>query len=242
MSESACNAKVSSAETCNGQDDDCDGQTDNGNLCSSDNCAVGAACVASACTAGTPKVCDDGNPCTADACDPANGSCKATHQDGLGCDDGQICTMDTTCKAGACQGGTPAAPCQCSQTSDCKDDGLQCNGVPYCDKSAAVWVCKVNPAAIVVCAKSSDGCKTLQCQEPAGQCGSVYLPDGVTCDDGFAFTLGDSCQNGVCEPSLMSKCQNNAECAKSEDGDPCNGILFCNKATGYCQSTLRFFP
>lgn len=36
-------------------------------------CATGRTCTDGACSAGTPTVCDDGEPCTIDSCDPASG-------------------------------------------------------------------------------------------------------------------------------------------------------------------------
>lgn len=57
-----------------------------------DGCTSGDACAAGKCT-GKPIVCDDGNPCTKDTCDPAMG-CKH-----VAADDG------ATCPGGACKGG-----------------------------------------------------------------------------------------------------------------------------------------
>ena len=42
-------------------------------------------------------VCDDGNPCTNDACDPNQG-CLSIPPD-ANCDDGDACTFGTTCGA-----------------------------------------------------------------------------------------------------------------------------------------------
>jgi hypothetical protein len=41
--------------------------------CGSDACLTGTACDASVCTAGTPVICDDGDPCTIDRCDAVAG-------------------------------------------------------------------------------------------------------------------------------------------------------------------------
>jgi hypothetical protein len=60
-----------------------------------------------------PEECDDGNPCTDDAC--AAGKCSHTNNNGP-CDDGDLCTGDGACVAGKCTKGAPAA---------C-DDGLAC--------------------------------------------------------------------------------------------------------------------
>jgi hypothetical protein len=52
------------------------------------------------------KDCSDGNPCTEDRCDPADGSCS--HPPvvaGTACDDGDSCTDGDSCQAGLCVGG-----------------------------------------------------------------------------------------------------------------------------------------
>jgi len=76
-------------------------------------CKAGAPCVTqTTCTGGTCAAkpvtppCDDGNPCTLDACKSAGGGQKACQNefanDGSPCDDGQPCTKVDSCKAGKC--------------------------------------------------------------------------------------------------------------------------------------------
>ncbi|MCB9738944.1 MAG: hypothetical protein H6747_06730 [Deltaproteobacteria bacterium] len=67
------------------------------------------------------KVCDDGLPCTVDACDAKTGACSAPKaSDGAACvDDGKPCTEAMTCKAGACQGGKPKS---CDDGDVCSKD------------------------------------------------------------------------------------------------------------------------
>ncbi len=77
-------------DTCsNGQDDDCDGQTDldDGNCY---ECQVDADC-------------DDGNDCTDDACTGDLCSNQPVAP-GTGCDDGDPCTMDDACTGDYCTG------------------------------------------------------------------------------------------------------------------------------------------
>ena len=309
---SGCSGKVATPESCNGQDDDCNGQTDEGPLCDDGNgCTVNDACTAGVCKPGAPKNCDDGdpctvgdgcsggncasgtvkvceggqcnlgtcnkttgncayatkgegtpcddgnactqadvcagavcvgqvkpcddkNPCTVDSCLPAGDCTASVGGDGNGCDDGEACTQGETCSGGQCGGGKVAAPCQCVGSSDCKDDGLVCNGVMYCDKSAVVWSCKVNPATVVVCGGGDNPCQVSSCSEASGKCAGVNLADGSTCSDGKGWTIGDSCQKGSCEAGADTKfCKVTADC--KDDGDLCNGVPFCNKATGVCQ-------
>ena len=232
-----CAGKIAEAETCDGADNDCNGKTDDGAVCDDGSlCTVGDDCAGGKCGAGVAVVCNDKNDCTDDSCDPKTGKCLfANKPDGSGCDDSDTCSAGEACAGGLCQGGKSV--CLCKADSDCasSDDGKACTGGYYCDKSAPVWACKLNPASVVVCAPSLNPCQKSQCVEPAGTCAAVSLPDGQTCDDGKAWTVGDSCQAGQCAPGLNTKCTSDSECAKNEDGDLCNGTLFCNKATGVCQ-------
>ncbi len=70
--------------------------------------------------------CNDGKPCTADACDPATGGCSHVPiGDGGSCSDGDACTTGETCKSGACGGGV---------STNC-DDGNPCT-LDSCDSKA----------------------------------------------------------------------------------------------------------
>jgi hypothetical protein len=53
--------------------------------------------------------CDDGNPCTADACDASGGCLADPLHDGSVCDDGSAATQGDQCVAGGCQGSTASA-------------------------------------------------------------------------------------------------------------------------------------
>src|SRR5439155_941916 len=98
-------------EGCDGIDNNCDGQVDEGGdaLCDDGVFCNGAETCggATGCQPGTPPSCDDGNPCTTDACDPTLG-CTHTPLPGCppcttpaDCNDRNACTTDT-CNAGIC--------------------------------------------------------------------------------------------------------------------------------------------
>jgi len=233
---SLCDAKAWAPETCNSKDDDCDGQTDNGAPCDDgDKCVSGRQCVAGVCTPGTTKTCNDKNDCTTDTCEAATGNCKFAALQGDLCDDGNPCTAGETCKKGVCADGV-AKPCPCVTTADCaaQEDGNLCNGTLYCE--ATTKLCVVNPTTVVVCADDGAACTDNLCKPATGQCELVPLADGTTCSDGLAWTVGDVCEKGACVAGPDTKlCKATADCAKFDDGDLCNGTLFCNKATGVCQ-------
>jgi hypothetical protein len=68
-------------------------------------------------------VVDDGNACTADACDAATGNVTHTAiANGVPCNDGNGCTQTDTCQAGICNGSNPiicVAQDQCHTAGTC---------------------------------------------------------------------------------------------------------------------------
>ncbi|MCB9740856.1 MAG: DUF1566 domain-containing protein, partial [Deltaproteobacteria bacterium] len=94
-----------------------------------------------------------------------------------------------------------------------------------------------NPATIKTCDTSSDGaCSITSCQPQTGSCSKAGKPAGTACDDGVACTTGDICDGkGGCTPGTWTCCKSDADCAGQEDGDFCNGTLFCNLQSGACE-------
>jgi len=175
-------------------------------------------------------------PCQHVACKPKTGTCAVElAKEGTVCDDGQPCTDKPRCKKGVCTGGK--LTCTCTKTADCAavDDSDLCNGVLYCDKKAGV--CRTNPATIKRCpAVDKLGCVVPRCQPKTGECAGVQLEDGTVCEaDGTDCTGVDTCAKGVCKAGpKRCGCTETADCAKAEDGDACNGTLFCDVAAGKC--------
>ena len=89
---SACDALAPALESCDGVDNDCDGQTDE-------------------------DICDDGNLCSEDTCDPEQG-CVHVPLDGTKCLDFDECTEDETCVEGTCIG----LPVDCNDDQPCTFD------------------------------------------------------------------------------------------------------------------------
>ncbi len=154
---------------------------------------------------------------------------------GTVCSDGLDCTVGDVCDdKGACVPGVDTCPCKTA--ADCADDQDLCNGQPFCDLSATPPVCKTNPATVVSCATGKDSaCKKNTCQPGSGQCELTTLPDASACDDGDPCTSGDACVKGACVGTVTCKCKSQADCAGFEDGDACNGTLYCDLAAGSCK-------
>ena len=188
----------------------------------------------------------DDDACTSAACDPKTGACSQQPVvDGGACDDGNPCTKNDACKAGACSGGTDT--CKCTADADCEDDGNLCNGTPYCDKGDNGGACKVNPKTIVGCNDQADtACLKNTCVPALGTCKLSAINEGLACDDGDTCSTGEICVGGACTAGTDTcKCTTDQDCAAKEDGNLCNGTLFCNKAKGSCElnpATIKSCP
>ena len=242
-----CDGAAAQAEICNGLDDDCDGETDEGlqvQPCTNSNahgvCPGLSACVDGklGCEGPEPAVescdgvdqdcdgqtdagaCDDGIPCTNDACDGAGGLCLHVPVPGP-CDDGDLCTFGDVCVEGKCA----AQPVTCDDKDGCTSDS--------CKPTAG---CIHLPAAAGSKCDDGDPCTG---EDACGQDGCVGTPanDGGPCDDGNACTNGDSCTLGVCagkplvcsdsNPCTDGVCVAGKGCVSAyndalcDDGNPC---------------------
>ncbi len=186
---------------------------------------------------GTVVTCvDSGAPCQQNSCDPKTGACAAgPAPDGSACDDGQPCTKGEACLAGSCKGGKPQCACQSDADCAAQDDNNVCNGTLYCDTNSFPYLCQTNPATVVQCVADDDGgdCLQVACLPESGACASVALATGVTCSDGDSCSVGDACLQGVCQPGANTcPCKVDADCKALEDGDACNGKLYCDTTPG----------
>ena len=198
--------------------------------------AVTVSCVRSECTRAESAACDDGDPCTADVCDPGTG---CSHAPLAGpCNDHDACTVSDHCEAGACVG----APRSC-------DDGNTCT-VDACDPTTG---CTAAPLDDVACddddlCTENERCVAGRCEGATTSCddgnactstacdphsGCLYAPLDAACDDGSACSDGDWCVDGACQPGLPVDCQ--------DDANPCTAEL-CDRATGCAHVPLDAIP
>ncbi len=163
--------------------------------------------------------CDDGNPCTDDACGPS-GACESVPNTAP-CDDGNACTADDVCIGGVCTGGTNS--CSCETTADCAihEDGDACNGTLVCDPSS---LCVVDPATVVTCPTDQDtDCSKSTCVPATGECQLAPVATGTACDDSDTCTDGDHCRAGECVGGVELCCDdqvNNDDDDLSDCDDP----------------------
>ena len=156
---------------------------------------------------------------------------------GAVCDDGDPCTLGDRCKDHVCEAGGVSL-CECKTDGDCagKDDGDACNGTLFCEKGTLPWECKVNLGTVVTCDDTELGCTQAVCKPKTGLCAYDPVPDGALCDDDNPCTVPGACKAGKCAlgPNTCT-CASDADCAPKEDGDLCNGTLFCKLADGTCE-------
>lgn len=155
--------------------------------------------------------CDDGDPCTVDACDAPGQAC--VHAPVLGCCvDDAACSDADACTADACDVATSL--CVSSPVPGC------CNTALDCDDGA--------PCTLDVCPGPGGPCE----HSPISQC----CVSDADCDDGAACTA-DACGAGnLCvHLGVPGCCASDADCQEAPD-DLCTANE-CDLATGTCAST-----
>ena len=128
-----------------------------------------------------PAACDDGNPCTEDAC-AADGCASAPLPDRTAC-------APYADALGICLGGT-CTPVECLAGADC-DDGNACNGSEGCSADGGCL-----PGTAPSCGGGS-ACALPLC-DPARGCVLEPAADGTACSDGDKSTIADQCVAGSC--------------------------------------------
>lgn len=207
-----------------------------------DTCTDGEYCLNGACAGGTVKGnCNDHNDCTTDIC-TVDGSC-IYQWNTASCNDGNACTENDTCFQGACAG----TPKSCNDNNVCTLDGCNpglLNGCYHenndfpCEDPDPCTVGDVCSNGVCVAGTGQKDCNdwndcTLDNCTPGVGC--THAAVVASCEDGDACTQGDYCASKECisGPNLCF-CQADADCAKYEDGNKCNGTLVCDLPSASC--------
>ena len=162
-------------------------------------------------------ICDDGNPCTDNACSPAVG-CVYVNNNTNTCEDGNPCTSNDACAEGNCISGSNI--CECNTDQDClvHEDGDFCNGLLVC----TTHQCAIAPETIIICDTSQDSqCQFARCMPDTGECEFVNEQDGIPCQDDDTCTIVDRCEAGLCA-GKQRNCDDESICTTDS----------CNPATG----------
>jgi len=176
------------------------GTVENGTACGdSDVCNGNETCQSGVCAAGSPLACNDGNACTADACDSADGCSHTT----ISCDDGNPCTADSCDSISGCS-HTLIEGCQaCQSDGDCSD-GNACNGTEAC-------VAGVCTAGTTLDCNDGNACTHDTCNTETG-CVNAAIEGCVACNSDTASRVCadendctvDSCIEGACHHTSIT--------------------------------------
>lgn len=189
-------------------------------------CTVGDHCENGFCIPLTSLNCDDGNPCTTDACD-SNGGCVNTNNSDP-CTDNDFCTENDYCLAGQCHPGTkrdcndnnvcttdvcqPAVGCLHPYNTESCSDEDPCTVTDMCSQGQCVGTGALD-------CNDNNVCTTDNCVPKVG---CVRTNNTNPCTDNSECTLGDICGGGNCIPGSELNCNDNNVCTSD----------FCVPATG----------
>lgn len=183
----ACKQSIpSSAEACDGLDNDCDGQIDDSATCPSGFICDRGACVRPCATGEFP--CAGNTQCDRGFCvDP-------------GCV-GRTCNVGQVCRNGICRAACESVVCPLGQ--ECRLDrcvdpcqGITCGGGQVCERGVCVNTCDCQPCTTGLACNATSG----QCVEPA--CSTVTCGPGTTCQGGNCI---DNCTGTSCPPDQICR-------------------------------------
>ena len=105
------------------------------------------------------------------------------------------------------------------------EDGNPCTNGGYCVKGD----CK---HAVPRNCDDANPCTFDWCRENDGLCMHTPTVNGSPCLHGDGCVASATCKQGKCTPTGQSwcDCKQDADCAKFDDGDVCNGVQYCDKA------------
>jgi len=174
-------------------------------------------------------LCDDGNACTTDSCDPVDG-CQNTEND-QPCNDDNICTVNDFCQGGGCLGG---GALDCDDSNPCTDDACLpesgCSNLPNDAACSDANECTTGDhcadaecvsTGLLVC-DDENLCTNDNCDPDAG---CIYSANTQPCDDENACTDSDKCAEGVCSPGGPVNCPDDGNTCTAEECDVQSGCV-----------------
>ena len=175
--------------------------TNNTALCDDGiDCTVNDRCAEGACESGIPQavMCEDGNVCTDETCDPITG-CESTNNTAA-CEDGIACTEGDQCSEGTCLGGLPNAN-RCDDANVCTDEvcaaGIGCRYTDNSDPCDSGLACTVADICVDgACAGGTDLCPAGRfCSPETGVCVPGYADFVLRAYNDLAWRSGQTTDN-----------------------------------------------
>ncbi len=164
---------------------------------------------------------DDGNPCTADSCNPTNGNPVNTPSSGAACNDNNGCTLGDQCDVGVCKG----TPKNVNDANECTTDSCD----PATGNVSHTPLPNCKPCSVNADCNDNNPCTTDSCQ--AGKCAYVNVASGTSCDDNNPCTESDQCNgSGQCV-GTPKVCNIPPNACFTSSGT-------CNQADGLCTYPL----
>ncbi len=196
-----------------------------------DVCTYGDHCSLGDCIASGTLTCNDGNPCTADSCNPKSG-CEFKPDDDGACSDNNACTDDDHCSGGSCLAGSLVS---CDDGNLCTDDSCDpksgCvhlfNSIP-CDDGELCTIDDHCDQGLCVGGEDLDCDDGNPCTDDAcdGVAGCIHTNNTVACTDGNECTGNDKCKDGACVGVALN-CDDGNVCT-TDACDPAKGCVHGN--------------
>ena len=123
------------------------------------------------------------------------------------------------CEKVGCDLGSKKCVAQNAADGQSCSDGDACTSNDRCTLGACAGSTKS--------CDDKNACTSDACDAASGEC--KFTPNDATCDDGNLCTTEDHCAAGSCTGTANPDCgcASDADCAKFEDADLCNGTLEC---------------